>query len=214
MWVNKHRHSEYIQIWTTGKAYSDRHIVYNQCCYLFWLVIFSILFHLFRFWFVFLWSKGNSLFMIIHMILTLVFLLWSLWLDSLSTKRRQVRGQSRFCRTLSFEFLWRGVVGGAAAGEVNAPAGHLQWCLAGLKVCWVLDFSVVVVVGVYVREQLESLNRMLTATVWIKWCWKAYRCGRVCHDFITLFHPAVITVRLRARVYWEWLLDNKTRSQS
>lgn len=143
-----------------------------------------------------------------------VFLLWSLWLDSLSTKRRQVRGQSRFCRTLSFEFLWRGVVGGAAAGEVNAPAGHLQWCLAGLKVCWVLDFSVVVVVGVYVREQLESLNCVLTATVWIKWCWKAYRCGRVCHDFITLFHPAVITVRLRARVYWEWLLDNKTRSQS
>lgn len=37
-----------------------------------------------------------------------------------------MRGQSRFCRTLSFEFLWRGVVGGAAAGEVNAPAGHLQ----------------------------------------------------------------------------------------
>lgn len=34
-----------------------------------------------------------------------VFLLWSLWLDSLSTKRRQVRGQSRFCRTLSWCFL-------------------------------------------------------------------------------------------------------------
>lgn len=76
-----------------------------------------------------------------------------------------MRGQSRFCRTLSFEFLWRGVVGGAAAGEVNAPAGHLQRCLAGLKVCWVLDFSVVVVVGVYVREQLESCNCVLTATV-------------------------------------------------
>lgn len=52
--------------------------------------------------------------------------------------------------------FWRGVVGGAAAGEVNTPAGHLQRCLAGLKVCWVLDFSVVV--GVYVREQLESRN--------------------------------------------------------
>lgn len=37
------------------------------------------------------------------------------------------------------------MVGGAAAGVANTPAGHPQSCVAGLKVCWVLDSRVVVV---------------------------------------------------------------------